>query len=122
MILIGSIILVLLVMKCILSKCATCDILNDIAMKEPAFLLMREIMLVLCAVFIIEIVQYNNLMDYLEIDLSKAGYCLLVAISLWTLLGLIFISIAMRQVAKWNSLERMADSKRELEELKTQFE
>ena len=119
MILIGIILIIMSLFKLLFIAFPSLDFVHDIAMKEPAYLLFREVILILLAVMVVTIIQANNLLSsVLEIDLALASYCLLVAIAFWTVLGILLIFLAQKQILTWRSYERLAHDKDHLETLK----
>lgn len=81
----------IMVAKAIVMCCPCTSIVNDPAMKEPAYILFREVVIMLITVLIIEALHFYDVLGFLNFSVAGLCYTILTASMCWALLGMLYI-------------------------------
>ena len=85
------VILFLLTTKSIMSSCPCFTVITDESLKEAVYVLYREVVIIAGGAIIIQALNYYGFLKLSKDPALGAVYCILMAIFLWTALGVVLV-------------------------------
>lgn len=86
-----TIVLFFLLLKCCLASCSCSSLVSEEPLKASVFALFREVVIVACGAIIVQALDFYGAISLDRDQIVASTYCLLMAVGLWTLLGIILI-------------------------------
>ena len=77
-------------------------------MKDPAYILFREVVIILTCLLVIEGMNFYGLLSFVVFDIEGSLYCVMLALVTWALVGIAFILKAQSQIRQWVEYEKLS--------------
>jgi hypothetical protein len=93
-----TVVFFLLTLKYVLSSCSCASFIKEEPLRDSVYVLFREVVIVACGAILVQAMSFYGIITLDKTQIIGSSYCLLLAIAIWTSLGLIMILAAQHQV------------------------
>jgi len=77
-------------------QCCPLFIFDDEVFKQPAYVMFREVVIVLVSLLFLEALHYYDLLGFFEINITGTAYMILLALCIYTFMGSLLMVLAKR--------------------------